>query len=388
MKKIEMVNLVEQYHKIKDEVDSAISQVIESSAFINGLQVKSFADNLGKYLSNGAKSEIFVIPCGNGTDALQISLMALGLKAGDEVIVPAFTYVASAEAIALLGLKPVMVDVDYDTFNVTIDNIKRGFSNRTKAIIPVHLFGQSCDMEPILEFAKEHNLFVIEDNAQAIGADYTFSNGTKVKTGTMGSFGCTSFFPSKNLGCFGDGGAIITKDSNLALNAKMIANHGQKIKYYHSVIGCNSRLDTLQAAVLNVKLKYLDEYCRKRNEAARYYTQKLKELDPNGEFLVTPFENKNSTHVYHQYTLKIKKSYRDKLKEHLAKQEIPSMIYYPLPLNEQDAFKGIAVAGEDLKVSKELAFSVLSLPIHTELTTQTQDIIIDAIKSFASKFVV
>ena len=383
-----MVNLVEQYHKIKDEVDSAISQVIESSAFINGLQVKSFADNLGKYLSNGAKSEIFVIPCGNGTDALQISLMALGLKAGDEVIVPAFTYVASAEAIALLGLKPVMVDVDYDTFNVTIDNIKRGFSNRTKAIIPVHLFGQSCDMEPILEFAKEHNLFVIEDNAQAIGADYTFSNGTKVKTGTMGSFGCTSFFPSKNLGCFGDGGAIITKDSNLALNAKMIANHGQKIKYYHSVIGCNSRLDTLQAAVLNVKLKYLDEYCRKRNEAARYYTQKLKELDPNGEFLVTPFENKNSTHVYHQYTLKIKKSYRDKLKEHLAKQEIPSMIYYPLPLNEQDAFKGIAVAGEDLKVSKELAFSVLSLPIHTELTTQTQDIIIDAIKSFASKFVV
>ena len=274
-----------------------------------------------------------------------------------------------------------MVDVDYDTFCVTIDNIKRAYSPKTKAIIPVHLFGQSCDMEPILEFAKEKQLFVIEDNAQAIGADYTFSDGRKAKAGTMGDIGCTSFFPSKNLGCFGDGGAMFIKDDELAAKARMIANHGQKVKYHHSVIGCNSRLDTVQAAILNVKLKHLDEYCKARYDAAAYYSSKLRELDPEEKFFVTPFERENSTHVYHQYTLKVKNNRRDELKEFLAAQGIPSMIYYPLPLQEQEAFMPITRAAESLAISKELAYSVLSLPIHTEITPQIQDVVIEAIKN-------
>lgn len=377
---MQMVDLKGQYLKIKAEVDAAIQEVIDNTAFINGTIVKEFAQNMSNYIGGS-----HVIPCGNGTDALQIALMALGLRPGDEVIVPAFTYVASAEVIGLLGLTPVMVDVDYDTFNVTIKNIKEGLSDKTKAIIPVHLFGQSCDMEPISEFAKEHNLYVIEDNAQAIGAEYTFADGHKEKTGTMGTIGCTSFFPSKNLGCYGDGGAIFCKDNMLAERIRMIANHGQQVKYHHSVIGCNSRLDSIQAAVLNVKLKHLDEYNRVRAKAAHYYSERLKILDPKEDYLITPEEQEKSTHVYHQYTLKIKNGKRDALKQHLAESGIPSMIYYPLPLQEQEAFKGIARAGGELRTAKVLAESVLSLPMHTELSQEMQDWVIDGIRTFIKK---
>lgn len=375
--KIQMVDLKGQYLKIKDEVDAGIQNVIDNTAFINGPIVKEFAEHLSQYMGG-----CFVTPCANGTDALQIALMALELKPGDEVIVPAFTYVASAEVIGLLGLTPVMVDVDYETFNVTVDNIKKALSPKTKAVIPVHLFGQSCDMEPILAFAKEHNLYVIEDNAQAIGAEYTFSDGHKAKTGTMGTIGCTSFFPSKNLGCYGDGGAIFTNDENLAERIHMIANHGQRVKYHHSAIGCNSRLDSIQAAILDVKLKHLDEYGQARYEAASYYTAKLKEFDPEEKFFITPKELEKSTHVYHQYTLKIKNNKRDELKAYLAEQGIPSMIYYPLPLQEQEAFKPITRAAESLEKSKKCAYSVLSLPIHTEMTKDVQNVIIESIRKF------
>lgn len=375
--KIQMVDLKGQYMKIKPEVDAAIQNVIDNTAFINGPIVKEFAQNLSNYMGG-----CHVIPCANGTDALQIALMALDLKPGDEVIVPAFTYVASAEVIGLLGLTPVMVDVDYNTFNVTVDNVKKALSDKTKAIIPVHLFGQSCDMEPILAFAKEHHLYVIEDNAQAIGAEYTFSDGHKEKTGTMGTIGCTSFFPSKNLGCYGDGGAIFCKDDALAEKLRMIANHGQKVKYHHSVIGCNSRLDSIQAAILNVKLKHLDEYGKARYEAASYYTEKLKAFDPEEEFLITPKELEQSTHVYHQYTLKIKNGKRDALKQFLADAGIPSMIYYPLPLQEQEAFKPITRAAEDLTIAKDIAYSVLSLPVHTELTHEIQNEVLNAVRKY------
>ena len=378
--KIDMVDLKGQYLRIKEEIDSGIREVIDSTAFINGPAVEKFRDSLGKYLGG-----CHVITCANGTDALQIALMALGLKPGDEVIVPAFTYVSSAEVIALLGLVPVMVDVDPDTFNVTAENIRKAITPLSKAIIPVHLFGQSCDMEPILELAREHSLYVIEDNAQAIGAEYTFSDGRKAGTGTMGTVGCTSFFPSKNLGCYGDGGAIFCNDANLAEKLAMIANHGQKMKYHHSVTGCNSRLDTIQAAVLNAKLPHLDEYSAARRTAAEYYTERLMELDPHEEFFVTPSRLRNSTHVYHQYTLKIRNGKRDALKEYLHGLGIPSMIYYPLPLNEQDAFKGIARAAEPLRVSRECAESVLSIPMHTELTREIQDAVIAGIGSFFRK---
>lgn len=375
--KIQMVDLKGQYLKIKDEVDAGIQNVIDNTAFINGPIVKEFAQHLSDYMGG-----CYVTTCANGTDALQIALMALELKPGDEVIVPAFTYVASAEVIGLLGLTPVMVDVDYETFNVRVDNIKKALSPKTKAIIPVHLFGQSCDMEPILAYAKEHNLYVIEDNAQAIGAEYTFSDGHKAKTGTMGTIGCTSFFPSKNLGCYGDGGAIFTNDEKLAERIHMIANHGQRVKYHHSVIGCNSRLDSIQAAILDVKLKHLDEYGAARYAAAAYYTAKLREFDPEEKYFITPKELEKSTHVYHQYTLKIKNEKRDALKAYLGEQGIPSMIYYPLPLQEQEAFKPITRAAEGLDKSKACAYSVLSLPIHTEMTMEDQDVIIETIKSF------
>lgn len=376
-KKIKMVDLHGQYLKIKPEVDKGIQEVIDNCAFINGPQVKQFAEELKNY--TGASH---VITCANGTDALQISLMALDLKPGDEIIVPAFTYVASAEVIGLLGLTPVMVDVDPETFNVTAENIKKALSPRSKAIIPVHLFGQSCDMEPIMEVAKENGLYVIEDNAQAIGAVYTFSNGNKKQTGTIGTIGCTSFFPSKNLGCYGDGGAIFTNDDELAEKLKMIANHGQKVKYHHSVIGCNSRLDTIQAVVLRAKLPHLDEYSVARKKAADYYTANLK----NVEAIVTPTELANSTHVYHQYTIQVLDGKRDELKEFLASKGIPAMIYYPLPLQKQEAFKDITRAAESLEISQRLADSVLSLPIHTELTHEDQDVIIQAIKDFYKNY--
>lgn len=375
-KKIQMVDLHGQYLKIKPEVDKGIQEVIDSCAFINGPQVKEFAEQLREY--TGAKH---VITCGNGTDALQIALMALDLKPGDEVIVPAFTYVASAEVIGLLGLTPVMVDVDPDSFNVTAENIRKAISPKTKAIIPVHLFGQPCDMEPIMKLAAENNLFVIEDNAQALGSVYTFSDGKKHHTGTIGTIGCTSFFPSKNLGCYGDGGAIFTNDDKLAERLRMIANHGQKVKYHHSVIGCNSRLDTLQAVVLKAKLSHLDEYCAARKAAANYYTENLREV----EGIITPSETTGGTHVYHQYTLRVLDGKRDALKEFLAGKGIPAMIYYPLPLQEQDAFKGITRAAESLEISKELADTVLSLPVHTEMNHAQQDYIISAIKEFFNK---
>ena len=371
--KLQMVDLHGQYLKIKDEVDAGIREVIETSAFINGPQAKEFTDNLAAYA--GAK---YAIPCANGTDALQIALMALELKPGDEVIVPAFTYVASAEVIGLLGLTPLMVDVDYATFNVTADNLERALSAKTRAIIPVHLFGQSCDMEPIMRFAEKHGLYVVEDNAQAIGAVYTFSDGTKKHTGTMGHIGCTSFFPSKNLGCYGDGGAIFTNDDMLAVRLRMIANHGQQVKYHHKVIGCNSRLDTIQAVVLNAKLKHLDEYCRARYEAAQYYSSRLQDVAG----IVVPEELPASTHVYHQYTLKVLDGKRDALKQYLADGSIPSMIYYPLPLQKQEAFQHITRSAGALDVAERLANSVLSLPIHTELTEAEQDLVIDRIKDF------
>ena len=375
--KIQMVDLKGQYSKIKEEVDAGIQNVIDNTAFINGPAVKGFAEHLSQYLGG-----CHVITCANGTDALQIALMALGLKSGDEVIVPAFTFIASAEVIGLLGLTPVMVDVDYDTFNLTVENIKNAVSPKTKAIIPVHLFGQSCDMEPILEFAKKNNLYVVEDNAQAIGAEYTFSDGHKEKTGTMGTIGCTSFYPSKNLGCYGDGGAIFCNDDELAEKIKMIVNHGEQVRYYHKVIGCNSRLDSIQAAVLDVKLKHLDEYGTARYEAAQYYTTQLKAFDPEEKLFATPKELEKSTHVYHQYTLKIKNGKRNELKDYLAQQGIPSMIYYPLPLQKQDAFIDITRAAGELTVSGDLASSVLSLPIHTEMTQEMQNTVINAIQHF------
>lgn len=373
MNKIQMVDLKGQYQKIKPEVDAAIQSVIDSTSFINGQPVKDFAANLEKYL--GVKH---VIPCGNGTDALQIAMMALKLKPGDEVIVPAFTYVATAEVIGLLGLTPVMVDVNPKTFTVERQNIVKAITANTKAIVPVHLFGQSCDMEPILKLAKEQGLYVIEDNAQAIGAEYTFSDGRKAKTGTMGTIGCTSFFPSKNLGCYGDGGALCTNDDALAERIRMVANHGQKKKYYHSVIGCNSRLDTIQAAILDIKLKHLDEYGKARHDAAAYYSENLKDV----KGIEIPFEAENSTHVYHQYTLKVLDGKRDALKKHLEENGIPSMIYYPLPLQEQEAFQFITRTAESLDNAKKLSDSVLSLPMHTELTSKEQDFIIDKIKDF------
>ena len=373
MDKIQMVDLKGQYQKIKPEVDAAIQSVIDSTSFINGQPVKDFSENLAEYL--GVKH---VIPCGNGTDALQIAMMALKLKPGDEVIVPAFTYVATAEVIGLLGLTPVMVDVNPNTFTMERQNIVKAITANTKAIVPVHLFGQSCDMEPILKLAKEQGLYVIEDNAQAIGAEYTFSDGHKAKTGTMGTIGCTSFFPSKNLGCYGDGGALCTNDDALAERIRMIANHGQKKKYYHSVIGCNSRLDTIQATILNVKLPHLDEYGKARHDAAEYYSKSLKDV----KGIEIPFEAENSTHVYHQYTLKVADGKRDALKKHLEDNNIPSMIYYPLPLQEQEAFQFITRTAESLDNAKRLSDSVLSLPMHTELDRETQDCIISAIKKF------
>ena len=371
--KMQMVDLKGQYDRIREEINREIQQVLESATFVNGPKVKEFAGHLAEYC--GVKH---VIPCGNGTDALQIALMALGLQPGDEVIVPAFTYVASAEVIGLLGYTPVMVDVDSHSFNVTIDNIRKALSPRSKAIIPVHLFGQSCDMAPILDFAKEYGLYVIEDNAQSIGAVYTFPDGRKKRTGTLGHIGCTSFFPSKNLGCYGDGGALMTDDDELAERIRMIANHGQRVKYHHDVLGCNSRLDTLQAAVLDMKLKHLDEYNEARYVAARYYTERLKDVPG----IRTPEEMPYSTHVYHQYTLQVADGKRDTLKEHLAEAGIPSMIYYPLPLQQQEAFKGITRQAEDLAVAERLAASVLSLPMHTELTHEQQDAVIEVIRSF------
>ena len=369
---IQMVDLKTQYHRIKKEIDSEVFEVIESTQFIGGPKVVAFRENLEKYL--GVKH---VIPCANGTDALQIAMMALGLKPGDEVIVPAFTYVATAEVIGLLGLTPVMTDVDPDTFNIRADHVEAAITPRTKAIVPVHLFGQSVDLEPILAVAKKHNLFVIEDNAQAIGSDYTFSDGARKKSGTTGHYGCTSFFPSKNLGCYGDGGALMTNDDDLAAKARVIANHGQSKLYYHDKIGVNSRLDAIQAAVLGVKLKYLDEYCAARGRVAAYYDRAFADIAN----LKIPARQPNSTHVFHQYTLQVVDGDRDKLKAYLNEQGVSAMIYYPVPLYKQDAFKEYWHGGE-LPVTEELCRTVISLPIHTEMTEDVLEKIAAAVKTY------
>ena len=371
--RIPMVDLHGQYLNIKSDIDRAIQQVIDSCSFIGGPAVASFRDHLSDYLGGSR-----VITCANGTDALQLALMALDLHAGDEVIVPDFTYVASAEVIALLGLTPVLVDVDPATFNVTADAVAAAMTPRTRAVIPVHLFGQSCDMEPLLRMAAEHNLYVVEDNAQAIGAEYTFSDGRRAKTGTMGTIGCTSFFPSKNLGCYGDGGALCTSDEALAERIAMAGNHGQREKYHHDIVGCNSRLDALQAAVLDVKLQHLDSYNQARRAAAHYYTAHLSNLPG----ILCPAELPQCSHVYHQYTLQVHDGRRDALRAFLAELGIPSMVYYPLPLHKQAAFKEISRQCGTLEVATKLADSVLSLPMHTELSPDKQDPVIDAIIQF------
>jgi len=373
MKEIKMVDLQGQYLRIKEEIDAAIQEVLMSTAFIQGPQVKSFADALSKY-----NQGVNVIPCANGTDALQIAMMALDLKLGDEVILPVHTYVATAEVIALLGLSPVFVDVDMKTFNIDVNQIESKITKKTKAIVPVHLYGQCADMEPIMKMAEKNNLFVIEDLAQALGADYTFSNGKVKRVGTMGIIGCTSFFPSKNLGCYGDGGAIFTNDQALAEKIKMISSHGQKIKYQHDIVGVNSRLDTLQAAILQVKLRYLDEYARKRNEVADYYDKHL----ANVHFIETPFRSLNSTHVFHQYTIKTKGIDRDRLKKYLTEKNVPSMIYYHIPLHLQKAYRQKGFEEGAFPVTERLSKTVLSLPIHTEMTEDELSYICQVTKEY------
>jgi dTDP-4-amino-4,6-dideoxygalactose transaminase len=357
-----MVDLNGQYLKIKKEIDSGIQEVIDNTAFINGPAVKVFQKALEDYLEVK-----HVIPCANGTDALQIAMMALGLKAGDEVITASFTYVATAEVIALLGLTPVLVDVNPDTFEIDLNAVEKNITPKTKAIVPVHLFGQCANMEKLMAIANQYHLFVIEDVAQAIGADYTFSNGTKAKAGTIGQIGCTSFFPSKNLGAYGDGGAMYTNDDELAKKMRMIAHHGQSIQYHHDVVGVNSRLDTIQAVILNAKLKHLDEYAAARNFAASYYDNAF----ANHSKIKTPARSKNSSHVFHQYTLQLIGIDRNKLREQLNEKGIPSMVYYPIPLHMQKAFASNRYKEGDFPVTEKLCASVLSLPMHTELDEET-----------------
>ena len=368
-----MVDLQGQYQKIKKEIDAVVINCFEKATFINGPAVKEFQQDFEHYLDIK-----HVIPCANGTDALQIAMMALDLQPGDEVICPAFTYVATAEVIGLLGLKPIMVDVDEDTFNMQLEGLEKYVTPKTKAIVPVHLYGQSADMEKIMEFAKTHNLFVIEDNAQAIGSNYVFSTGAIRKSGTIGHIGCTSFFPSKNLGCYGDGGAIMTNDDELALKIRMIANHGQEKKYYHKVLGCNSRLDTVQAEILKIKLKHLDKYSEARNRMANYYDENLKAISE----IQVPKRANNSTHVFHQYTLKVKNGKRNELQKYLENKNIPSMIYYPLPLYKQEAFKQYVASGFSLPITEKLCQEVISLPIHTEFNEEVCDYIVQEIKNF------
>lgn len=376
MQPIQMVDLKSQYIKIKKEIDTAIHEVLDNTNFINGKPVQSFAEALSQYLQVK-----HTIPCANGTDALQIAMMALDLQPGDEIITPSFTYIATTEVIALLKLKPVFVEVDQQTFCVDTQAIEKAITSKTKAIVPVHLYGQATNMEAIMNIAQKHNLYVIEDNAQAIGCDYTFSNKNTKKTGTIGHIGCTSFFPSKNLGCYGDGGAICTNDEQLATKIKMIANHGQSKKYYHDIVGCNSRLDTLQAAVLNIKLKQLDDYIKARQKAAQYYN---KAFGPYTDKIITPYIAPYTTHVYHQYTIKLKNIDRNKLHEHLAVQKIPSMIYYPVPAHHQKMFTSYNINCQ-LPITDQLTNCVLSLPIHTELDEEQLHYITNHVINYIKK---
>jgi len=376
MKKIQMVDLKSQYEKIKTEVDKGIQEVIDSCAFINGPAVRDFQSDLEKYLDIK-----HVIPCANGTDALQVAMMALGLKPGDEVITVSFTFIATAEVIALLGFTPVLVDVEPDTFNISIDSLRKAITPKTKAIVPVHLFGQCANMEEIMEIAKENNLYVIEDACQAIGAEYIFKDGSRKKAGTIGHIGCTSFFPSKNLGCYGDGGAIFTNDDELAKQMRVVVNHGMVVRYYHDYIGVNSRLDSIQAAVLKVKLQYLDEYARARNYAASFYNRAFE----NHPKIKTPVTAPYSTHVFHQYTLVLTNVDRNELQSYLASKEIPAMIYYHVPLHMQKAYIDPRYKEGDFPVTEKLCSSVISLPMHTELDDEQLKYITDSVLEFINR---
>lgn len=370
MDTIWMVDLHRQYLRLKSEIDAAMQDVVESTAFINGPQVGAFASHLADYMHIP-----HLIPCGNGTDALQVALMSLGLKPGDEVIVPAFNYVAAAEMVAMLGLIPVWVDVDERTFNMNPWQIESAISPKTRAIIVVHLFGQCCDMEKICSIAEQNHLFVIEDNAQSLGAEVIYPDGSHQKAGTIGQIGTTSFFPSKPLACFGDGGALMTSDDWLFTRIKMVANHGQQVKYQHKIIGVNSRLDTLQAAVLDAKLPHMDEFIEARRNVAKRYDEAF----DNDERWTIPYQAPYSTHVYHQYTLRVADNRRDDLQQYLKGKGIPSMVYYPIPLHKQPAFYGISRNGSSLNVAEHLVTSVLSLPIHTEMADNEIDYLIETV---------
>jgi UDP-2-acetamido-2-deoxy-ribo-hexuluronate aminotransferase len=373
MRPIQMVDLKGQYNSIKNEIDLAIREVLETTAFINGKQVVDFSRNLAAYL--GIE---YVIPCANGTDALQIALMGLGLEPGDEVITPSFTFIATTEVVALLRLKPVFADVDVKTFCLDPRSVEKQITKKTKAIVPVHLYGQSAPMQEIMDLAKKYNLKIIEDNAQAIGSDYLFPDGKKYKTGTIGTVGTTSFFPSKNLGAYGDGGALFTKDSVLAETFKMIANHGQEKRYYHEIVGCNSRLDSLQAAVLDVKLKLLDEYINRRRSAADFYDQAFK----GHPKITTPYRAPYTKHVFHQYTLILEGADRNKLNEYLSSKGIPSMIYYPVPAHRQKMFSSFGTGSQILENTDWLTERVISLPMHTELDEEQLNSISNSVLEF------
>lgn len=368
-----MVDLKTQYLKIEKEIKQEIDKVLISTQYIKGKQVKELEEGLKNYLNVK-----HIITCGNGTDALQIALMSLNLKPSDEVICPSFSFIASAEVVALLGFRPVFVDVDYNNFNCTVENIKQAISVKTRAIIPVHLFGQGTDMESIVELAKQYDLFVIEDNAQSFGAEYTFANKETKKLGTIGNIGCTSFFPTKNLACYGDGGAVFTNDDALAERLHLIANHGSKQKYHNQIIGVNSRLDTIQAAILKVKLKYLDDYLSKRQQVAKIYNEELKELKE----IILPIKTSGSSHTYNQYTIKVLNDRRNALQSYLKEKNIPTAIYYPIPLHRQEALAVVSRRGNEMTNTDRLCNEVLSLPMHTELTEQEQKYITDSIKQF------
>lgn len=372
--KISMVDLKSQYLKVKDDMDTAIREVIESTAFVKGPKVTEFQHHLEKYL--GVKN---VITVGNGTEAIQIALMALGLKPGDEVITPTFTFIATAEVVAVLGLKPIVVDVDEDTFCMSVDAVRKAITPKTKAIVPVNLFGQNANLEELINIAKEKNLYLIEDACQSMGSEYIFKDGRRRKSGCVGNVGCTSFFPSKNLGCYGDGGAIYTDDDDLAAKMRIIANHGMTVKYHHDMIGVNSRLDSIQAAILDVKLPHLDEYITARQKAAEYYNKAFKNIS----WLKTPVKADYTTHAFHQYTLQLAEGIdRDGLQTYLKEQGIPSMVYYPIPLHMQKAYKDERYEDGDFPVAERLAKCVLSLPMHTELTDEQLERIVTAVISY------
>ena len=371
-----MVDLKAQYGKLAPEIDNAIKSVLQSTAFIKGHAVKQFEEDLQRYLGVN-----HVISCANGTDALQIAMMSLGLKPGDEVITTNFTFIATVEVVALLGLKLVLVDPDPFTYNISPEAVRKAITPRTKAIVPVHLFGQCADMESLMSLAKEHGLFIIEDGAQATGADYIFADGTRKKAGTIGTIGTTSFFPSKNLGCYGDGGALYTNDEDLAKKIRSIANHGMKVKYHHDDIGVNSRLDTLQAAILNVKLKYLDQFNAARRSAADYYDEAF----AGCRQIIIPERSRFSTHIFHQYTIRIKDGRRDELRKYLADKKIPSMVYYPGPLHTQNAYSYLGYGENDFPVTSELCREVLSLPMHPDLEQDQLDFISISVLEFFNK---